>query len=258
MLLFDTKKKPLKLLFDADMFVFRSCSVCETPIDWDCGITTLHCEHAEAEKILDDTIMTITDRVLDHYKYTGEYEILMCFSDPEGNFRKHILPTYKANRVGKRKPLGYTKVVEWVKKNYTCKQKPTLEADDCIGILATLNPYNSIIISGDKDFKSIPGHFYNFLSDTYYEISETEADYNHLYQTLIGDTADNYKGCPGVGAVTAKKILDADPTWDAVVAQFAKKKLPSEDALVQARVARILRNCDYDFVAKKPILWTPN
>lgn len=250
------KKKPLKILMDADMVVFRSCAACETPIDWDCDLTTLHCEHAEAEKLVDDTVMSIVDRVLDHYKYDGEYEILMCFSDAE-NFRKHILPTYKMNRAGKRKPLGYAKVVEWVKENFTCYQRPTLEADDCIGILATLNPNCSIIVSGDKDFKSIPGVFYNFLSDTYYEISEEEADYNHLYQTLIGDTADNYKGCPGVGAVTAKKILDAEPTWEALVAQFVKKKLTEEDALLQARVARILRKSDYDFKAHKPKLWNP-
>ena len=251
------KKKPLKILVDADMIVFRCCAACETPIDWDCDLTTLHCEHAECEKLVDDTVMSIVDKVLDHYKYTGKYELLMCFSDVE-NFRKHIMPTYKANRIGKRKPLGYSKVVEWVKDNFTCYQKDTLEADDCVGILATLNPHNSIIVSGDKDFKSIPGHFYNFLSDTYYEISEEEADYNHLFQTLVGDTADNYKGCPGVGAVGAKRILDANPTWEALVAQFIKKNLTEEDALLQARVARILRKSDYDFKARKPKLWSPH
>ena len=251
------KKKPLKILVDADMIVFRCCAACETPIDWDCDLTTLHCEHAECEKLVDDTVMSIVDKVLDHYKYTGKYELLMCFSDVE-NFRKHIMPTYKANRIGKRKPLGYSKVVEWVKDNFTCYQKDALEADDCVGILATLNPHNSIIVSGDKDFKSIPGHFYNFLSDTYYEISEEEADYNHLFQTLVGDTADNYKGCPGVGAVGAKRILDANPTWEALVAQFIKKNLTEEDALLQARVARILRKSDYDFKARKPKLWSPH
>lgn len=249
--------KPFRILMDADMLVFRSCAACEHEIEWDSEISTLHCEYGEAKMVVDDTVLSITDKVLNHYKVEGAYEIIMCFSDTE-NFRKRLLPTYKANRVGKRKPLAYHRIVQWVKENYTYCQKPTLEADDCIGILATLNPGNSVIVSGDKDFKSIPAKFYNLLTDTYYEINVTEADYNHLYQTLVGDTADNYKGCPGVGAVTAKKILDTNPTWEAVVAQFAKKNLPSEDALVQARVARILRSCDYDFVAKKPILWTPN
>lgn len=238
------------------MIVFRSCIVCETPIDWDCDLTTLHCEHAEAEKLVDDTVIGIVDKVLNHYKYEGEYEIVMCFSDSE-NFRKKLLPSYKANRIGKRKPLGYHKVVEWVKNNYTCYQKPELEADDCIGILATLYPDSTVIISGDKDFKSIPGNFYDFLHDVYYEISEEEADYQHLYQTLIGDTADNYKGCPGMGAVGAKKLLDVDPTWKALVGAFVKKNLTEHDALIQARIARILRKSDYDFKKCKPILWTP-
>lgn len=248
--------KKLKLLIDADMFVFRACAAVERPIDWDCGITTLHCEHTEAEALVDDMVIGIVDKVLDHYKHEGKYEIIMCFSDAN-NFRKTILPTYKMNRAGKRKPLGYQIVVDWVKENFTCYQKNGLEADDCIGILATLNPDSSVIISGDKDFKSIPGRFYNFLNDTYYTISEQEADYNHLYQTLIGDAADNYKGCPGIGAVTAKKILDASPTWEACLAQFVKKNLTEEEALTQARVARILRKQDYDFTYKCPILWTP-
>lgn len=252
---FNSKEK-LKLLIDGDMIVFRSCAACETAIDWDCDLTTLHCEHAEAETLVDDTTLDIVDKVLNHYKYEGEYEILMCFSDTE-NWRKKVLPTYKANRIGKRKPLAYTKVVEWVHDNYTCYQKPNLEADDCIGILATLHPNSTIIISGDKDFKSIPGSFYDFMRDTYYEITEKEADYWHLYQTLIGDVADNYKGCPGIGPVGAQKILGKSPTWEALVEAFVKKNLTEDDALVQARVARILRKCDYDFKTKQPILWSP-
>lgn len=247
----------LKILIDADMIVFRVCAACETPIDWDeAGLTTLHVEHAEAERQVDDTVMTIVDKVLNHYKHCGNYEILMCFSDTE-NFRKQILPSYKANRIGKRKPLGYSVVKQWVTDNYNTYIRPGLEADDCIGILATMNPNNHVIISGDKDFKSIPGKFYDFLRDTFYTTSEQEADYWHLYQTLIGDTADNYKGCPGIGAVSAKKILDVSPTWEACLAQFVKKNISEEDALVQARVARILRKQDYDFKHKKPILWTP-
>lgn len=253
-----TAKKPaLKILIDADMIVFRCCAACETPIDWDCGITTLHCEHAEAETLVDDMVMSVVDKVLNHYKYVGHYEILMCFTDTE-NWRKKVMPSYKMNRADKRKPLGYYKVVEWVKDNFDCYQKDNLEADDCIGILATLNPKNHIIISGDKDFRSIPGRFYDFLRDTFYEVSEEEADYYHLYQTLIGDAADNYKGCPGIGPVAAKRILDANPTWEAVLEQFVKKNLTEEDALMNARVARILRKQDYDFKKKQPILWEPS
>ena len=134
-----------------------------------------------------------------------------------------------------------------------------MEADGCIGILATIKGSNSIIVSGDKDFKTIPGRFYDFLRNEFYDITQEEADYWHLFQTLIGDTTDNYKGCPGCGAVSAKKLLDSEgATWETIVEAFEKKGLTESDALVQARVARILRASDYDFETKKPILWSPN
>ncbi len=249
-------KQPMQILFDADMVVFRATSACEREITWYPDFSTLHCDHNEAKTIVDDTVARITEKVLRHYSYEGNYEIIMCFSD-DTNFRKKILPTYKLNRMGKRKPLGYLGVKQWVSENYTCYQRQSLEADDCIGILATLKGTKSVIISGDKDFKSIPGSFYNLISDTFVETSQEEADYNHLYQTLVGDTADNYKGCPGLGAVGAKKLLDQSATWGTVVRAFEKKGLTESEALIQARVARILRAEDYDFKAKKPILWTP-
>lgn len=246
----------LKLIFDADMLVYRASSSAEREIHWGNDLWTLHADAADAKGIVDDMVQTYTDKVLNHYRYTGNYEILMCFSDRD-NFRKHILPTYKLNRAGKRKPVCYYGVKEWVEENFNTYQRPGLEADDCMGILATHRNPQAILISGDKDFKTVPGRFYDFLRDTFYEISQEEADYWHFYQTLIGDVTDNYKGCPGIGSVGAKKLLDVSPTWETVVEAFKKKGLSEEDALVQARVARILRASDYNFKTKEPILWTP-
>lgn len=248
-------KDPLILLFDADMFVFEACSSVETEVQWEDELWTLHADAADAKAKVDDRIAAITDKVLNQLKHEGEYQILMCFTD-DTNFRKEILPSYKANRIGKRKPVCYRAVKEWVKDNYTTYQRPGLEADDCIGILATTKP-NTVAISGDKDFKSIPGRFYDYRRDEYHEISTEEADYWHMYQTLIGDTADNYSGCPGVGEKTAEKILADGTVWSVVVSQFVKKGLTEHDALTQARVARILRKEDYDFKAKKVKLWKP-
>jgi DNA polymerase-1 len=42
-----------------------------------------------------------------------------------------------------------------------------------------------------------------------------------------------------------------------VLHQFARAGLTAEDALLQARLARILHNDDYDHAKKEPILWTP-
>ena len=247
--------KKLKILVDADMIVFRATSTIETPINWYGDLWTLHADAAEAKVIVDDLILTFVDKILRHYKHEGEYEIIMCFSDKE-NFRKELFPLYKANRNGKRKPSGYYGVQKWVQEQFNCVTYPTLEADDVVGILATSNDF-TVTISGDKDFKSIPGHFYDFMQDKFYDISLEEANYWHLYQTLIGDTADNYPGCPGIGAVTAKKALDVSPTWEAVVATFEKKGFTEQDALLQARVARILRADEYNIKEQKVSLWTP-
>lgn len=248
-------KDKLRLLFDADMIVYRTCSAAETPINWYGDLWTLHVDLAEVKEGIDNYVVTITDKILHHLKYEGAYEIAMCFSSPP-YFRSKVFPPYKLNRVGVRKPLGYSAAIQWVKENYTVLSFPTLEADDILGIYGTMPHSNTVIISGDKDMGSIPCRFYNFIQDTFTETTVEEADRWHLAQTLIGDPTDNYKGCPKIGAVGAKKILDKDCSWDAVVAAYEKAGLSEEDALAQARVARILRFEDVD-EDMNPILWTP-
>ena len=252
-----TLNKPLLLLYDADMLIYQACSSCETPINWGNDLWTLHVYLNEAIAKVDDMVAQYSDIVLNHLGYEGDFENIMCLTDPTDNFRKKVLSSYKLNRVSKRKPLSYPKVAEWCMSNYKSYKKPSLEADDCLGILSTKNPGHSIIISADKDFKTVPGMFYNFMQDEFMNITEQEADYWHLYQTLVGDVTDNYKGCPKVGAVTAKKLLDKECSWDTVVGAYEKQGLTESDALVQARVARILRATDYDFKSHKPILWRP-
>lgn len=105
--------------------------------------------------------------------------------------------------------------------------------------------------------KTIPTKFYNFLDDTLSVVSDEEAQYNLLFQTLIGDTADNYSGCPKVGKVKAERILNDNPTWGAVVECFKKAGQTEEDALLMARVAHILQDGDYDFEKGTIKLWTP-
>ena len=253
--------KPLHLLFDADMIVFRTCAAAEQEINWYGDLWTLHSDLAEVKDAIDTMVVSITDKVLRHMEHEGAYNITMCFSSYP-YFRSKVYPPYKLNRVAKRKPLAYHSAVEWVKKNYNVLSIPNLEADDLLGIYGTHPSYApAVIISGDKDMRSIPCPFYNFIQDTFHKTTQEEADYQFLYQTLVGDATDNYKGCPKIGEVGAKKILDKDCSWDAVVAAYAKAGLSEEEALTQARVARILRyeDVDYDDVDArlKPILWTP-
>lgn len=247
--------KPLHLLFDADMIVFRTCAAAEQEINWYGDLWTLHSDLAEVKDAIDTMVVSITDKVLRHMEHEGAYNITMCFSSYP-YFRSKVYPPYKLNRVAKRKPLAYHDAVEWVKKNYNVLSIPSLEADDLLGIYGTIPSTSAVIISGDKDMRSIPCPFYNFIQDTFHKTTQEEADYQFLYQTLVGDATDNYKGCPKIGEVGAKRILDKDCSWDAVVAAYEKAGLSEEEALTQARVARILRYEDVD-KEFKPILWTP-
>lgn len=252
--------KPFVIIMDGDMVVFRACSSVEKPIQWENDLWTLHADAAEAKEMVDEVVCQYVDRIMEHYGWGGEYQIVMCFTDPTGNFRKKIMPTYKANRAGKLKPVCFGAVMQWVMDNYDAVMLPNLEADDCVGILSTCFKKEGrevCVVSGDKDFKTIPTRFYDFIHDEFYEIDEATADRNHLAQTLIGDIADNYKGCPKIGAVGAKKILDADCSWKAVATAFEKAGLPEEEALANARVAYILRDGDYDFLTGEVKLWTP-
>jgi DNA polymerase-1 len=257
------------LLIDGDEFLFRACAAVEKEVkfnvilgevDWnEPPIHVLGSNPVQAREVLDEML----DRIFERFE-TREH--LLCFSSPP-NFRYSVDPTYKNNRANSRKPLCYVELREQVEADYKCKALPGLEADDVMGIVATtpaIQKRNPVIVSQDKDMQTIPTQVWR--QGELVTISEDQADYYHLFQTLVGDTSDGYKGCPGVGKVKAEKLLkdepatqDFNPTWrwDIVVQQFEKAKLTEQDALTQARLARILRWSDWDNIKKEPILWTP-
>lgn len=213
----------------------------------------------EAKVIIEETLASF----LSGFK-TKHYVIAM--TDP-ANWRNDIYPLYKSNRKDKTRPMVLGPIKEYIRAEHPTYQRPALEADDILGILATSTkiikqPGEKIIVSVDKDMKTIPGLFYDMGLAAVLEISETEADRWHMWQTLVGDIADGYSGCPGVGKVKADKILkDEDASyaewWPLIVAAYEKAGLTEDDALVQARIARILRVQDYDFKLKEVRLWTP-
>lgn len=166
--------KPLHLLFDADMIVFRTCAAAEHEINWYGDLWTLHSDLAEVKDAIDTMVVSITDKVLRHMEHEGAYNITMCFSSYP-YFRSKVYPPYKLNRVAKRKPLAYHEAVEWVKKNYNVLSIPSLEADDLLGIYGTMPGTSAVIISGDKDMRSIPCPFYNFIQDTFHKTTDRKS-----------------------------------------------------------------------------------
>ena len=189
----------------------------------------------------------------------GNCEPVLCISD--NNFRKVIAPFYKAHRPPS--PDHYKEVLAGLKQRMPHRTIHGLEADDVMGILQTSEVYGpTAIISIDKDMKTIPGRLVN--PDKLLEsgvVTEDEANYNWMYQTLVGDTADGFKGCPRVGPVKAENALDGlsgslTDMWAVVVALFAESN-SEESPLLNARLARILRRDDYDHEAGTIKLWHP-
>lgn len=244
----------LTILMDADMLIYSASSAVEQEIDWGKDLWTLHSNVSEAKDAFESTVKTIVTSVLQKTKHKGEHKIIMCLSDVT-NFRYQVFPEYKGHRKGKRKPVCYRGLLKYVEETYECARYPNLEGDDVLGYLATTLD-NTVIVSGDKDMHSVPCRLYDHLKDEYYVITKEEADRFHLYQTLIGDTCDGYSGLPGVGAKTAQKILDKDCSWGAVVKAYESKGLTKADALVQARVAKILTKDNWSDDTGV-ILWNP-
>lgn len=239
------------LLLDGDLILYRSAIACEREVKWDDENWVLWANEENAWDAITSSIDSFKERL-------SADRAILCFSEGR-SFRYGLNPSYKSNRAGQRKPLGYAALVKRARDAYESRGFDTLEADDVMGILATKpSKYRFIIVSDDKDMKTIPGFL--FRQGELKEISEAEADYWHLYQTLIGDTADGYTGLPGCGPKTAEKILDLVPNdqkWAAVAQAFEKKGLTAEDALLQARLARILRASDFNSNTKEVKLWTP-
>lgn len=190
---------------------------------------------------------------------------IVVLSDHD-NFRYKLLPTYKANRVGVRRPpiLGDLQTVLRERKPFPVLVVRGLEADDVLGIsCGQLEDARQvpIMVSEDKDLKTIPGYLYQ--KGKLARISRAEADRWHLYQTLIGDSVDHYTGCPGMGPIRAEKLLSnsdhetPERRWRWITGAFNRAGCADDYALTQARVARILRAEDWDAEKREPILWQP-
>jgi len=239
---------------DADIWVYRITASCEKPVNWKGDLWTMHCDMAEVKTLIDDAVVDLKERM-------EADTVVMCFSGPN-NFRKKINPQYKFHRATTRKPMCYVPAIEYCKENFSSIIEPTLEADDVIGIHTSQDSeiVQRVIVSDDKDLLTVPGwHWDDDLSTIFFQPLQT-ANWYFLKQTLTGDATDNYKGCPKVGPKTAEKILDINTDdmsilWSAVKSTYIKAGLTEHDAIMNARMARILRHGEYE--NHEPILWSP-
>lgn len=269
-------------LIDGDIFAYEMAAGAEEAVNWGNGIWTLHAVEDPAIAKLDSRLAELKERI-------EADRLIVCLTDSV-NWRNEVLPTYKDNRAFVRRPMILKALKQHLIDNYEVFIRDSLEADDVLGILSTWDGLKGkkVIVTKDKDLKTIPGYIYmsHREDEGVIEVTEEEADRWHLIQALAGDVTDGYTGCPSIGIETAGAILDERkgweqyehtfksgprkgtaelrwrsiemPTvWEAIVSNFIKQGLSEEEALVQARVARICRASDYDFKNKKVKLWNP-
>ncbi len=239
----------MSLLIDADYIVYKACAANETEIDYG------------------DDVIVVTSNFSDAYEAVlnelyGIAECLGCFDDSilffsdSRNFRKLLYSAYKGQR-NRKKPCGYKRVINALKEDFQVIKYPSLEADDAIGIYATKFPGN-VVVSPDKDMRQIPGDLFN-LTDPVITITPNEADRWHLVQSMAGDQTDGYGGIPTIGVKRAITLLDKNGwSWETVVKAYESKGLTEDDALMNARLAKILHTENYDEETGTIAYWTPS
>lgn len=188
-------------------------------------------------------------------RYGSENPSIVGFLTGVGNYRNSIATraSYKGNRAGSVPPVHLKAIrSHLIERGAIVSQGE--EADDLIARAAAENP-GSVVCSVDKDLRSIPGRFYDFVKKEEQTISPKEASLNFYSQVLTGDSADNIPGLSGVGPVKARKALEGAKgpfdCWKRIVElyqkEFGAKGL--EYALECARLVKL--------GMPKGVLWCP-
>jgi DNA polymerase-1 len=247
-------------LLDGDIVAFRAAAIGQREIDW-----------GDGEPVIDvseeDAIKSALAHVEDWRRKAKADKVIICLSDrsiPCSSFRYTIHPYYKRNR-NSEKPQAYDKVVEVLCEEFKSIIMPRLEADDVMGIWGTNGRLDApVIVSLDKDMLTVPGRVLipNKMQRPV-TIRKHAAMLNWMKQTLTGDTVDNYKGCPGIGPKRAEALLTEgdtstlESTWEIVWSAFEAKGKTLDEAISEARCARILKANDYNPDTEEIRLWHP-
>lgn len=242
----------MTLLVDADYIAYKTCATCEDEIDYGDDVIVVTSRFSDVLNMFQNELFKLSETM-------GVFDDFILFFSSSENFRKKIYPEYKGHR-NRKKPCGYKRLLNWCGDNYTTIKVDNLEADDAIGIFAT-DPNKSstddVICSPDKDMRQIPGLLFDFQNPVI-EITKEEGDRWHLIQTMSGDQTDGYSGVPGIGVKRASALLDEHGCkWSTVLNAFIEKGLTEDDALLNARLAKILRYENFDNDTNSPRLWTP-
>lgn len=171
--------------------------------------------------------------------------IVACL-DPSGpTFRHEQYPEYKANR--QAMPQELRDSIPWIIDILAAMRIRTLripgyEADDLIGTLTRMSDelgnMQAYMVSKDKDLGQLLSPTCSFLrpgkkGSDFEQVSDTafleEWGISHPRQiidilALMGDSSDNVPGVPGIGAVTARKLIAQFGSIEELLARSAEIK----------------------------------
>ena len=229
------------LLLDAYALIFRAFyAMIRSPRVTSTGIDT-------------SAVFGFVNTLQDLLKREQPSHIAVCFDPPGGKtFRHESYEPYKANR--EKTPEGILQAVPYIKRILQAYRIPIFEvegfeADDVIGTLshqAEQQGFFTYMVTGDKDFGQLVTPNIKVLDPLKKEIlgvEEVNAKYGiqspkQLIDILglMGDSADNIPGCPGVGPVTAEKLIQ----------QFGsiENLLNNTDKLKGAQQKKVVENAD--------------
>lgn len=195
---------------------------------------------------------------------TKEQPTYMAVAFDHGKtFRHEAFPAYKAQR--EETPEDIRASVPIIKDILEAYHIPVLqadgfEADDVIGTLATAAGHEGIetyMLTPDKDYgQLVGGNVYIYRprhGGGYDTLGESEVTQKYGIATtaqvidllaLMGDSADNFPGCPGVGEKTAAKLITQFGSIDNMLAHTdeikGKLREKVEGAVDDIRMSRFL------------------
>ena len=222
-------------------------------------------------------ILGFTNSLLDVIKRERPDHLAVCFDKGGSDTRNELFPEYKAHR--DETPEAIKIAVPYIEKILKAMHIPIMvkegfEADDVIGTLAKKaekEGYQTFMVTPDKDFAQLVSEnifMYRPVFGGGYEtwgIPEVQKKFevNTPEQVIdllgmMGDSADNIPGLPGVGEKTAKKFIAAYGSMEGLLANTheltgkmkEKVEASKELGLLSKELAKIILDVPVEFNEK--------
>ena len=204
-------------------------------------------------------ILGFTNSLLDVIKRERPDHLAVCFDKGGSVARNDAFPEYKANR--EATPEAIKIAVPYIYKILEAMHIPIMvkegyEADDVIGTLAKKaekQGYQTFMVTPDKDFAQLVSEnifMYRPMFGGGYEtwgIPEVQKKFGVEtpeqvidFLGMMGDSADNIPGLPGVGEKTAKKFLAAYGSMEGLLANTHELKGKMKEKVEAAKELGLL------------------